>query len=57
MPNIKRMSSQYENQDLLKNQPFYNEKQNKQKKIRKSTSKLKRDILKNEEINELNTRF
>ena len=26
MPNIKEMSSQYENQDLLKNQPFYNEK-------------------------------
>ena len=36
MPNIKIMSSQYENQDLLKNQPFYNEKIE-QKKTRKST--------------------
>ena len=46
MPNIKKMSSQYENQDLLKNQPFYNEKIEQTEKNKKKYNKTKKRYIK-----------
>ena len=46
MPNIKEMSSQYENQDLLKNQHFYNEKIEQTEKNKKKYKKTKKKYIK-----------
>ena len=47
MPNIKKMSSQYENQDSLKNQPFYNEEIEQTEKNKKKHKKSKKQYTKN----------
>ena len=46
MPNIKEISSQYENQDLFKNQPFYNEKIEQTEKNKKKYKKTKKKYIK-----------
>ena len=46
MPNIKKISSQYENQDLLKNQPFYNEKIEQTERNKKKYKKTKNKYIK-----------
>ena len=46
MPNIKKMSSQCENQDLLKKQPFYNEKIEQTEKNKKKYKKTKKKYIK-----------
>ena len=46
MPNIKKMFSQYENQDLLKNQPFYNDKIEQTEKNKKKYKKTKKRYIK-----------
>ena len=45
------MSSQNEIQDLLKNQPFYNEKIERTEKNKKKHKQSKKNTLKNKEIN------
>ena len=56
MPNIKEMSSQYENQDSLKNQPFYNEETEQTEKNKEKHKKSKKQYTKNRR-NKLNTKF
>ena len=46
MPNIKEMSSQYENQHLLKNQPFSDEKIEQTEKNKKNYKKTKKKYIK-----------
>ena len=46
MPDIKEMSSQYENQDLLKNQPFYNVKIEQTEKNKIKYKKTKKRYIK-----------